>query len=229
MAARRHSTVQFNPTEWLADTARMPRIVRSVLFDLACYSYERAEAVPPSEVFLQTSDLPDGQGEAIISNLISGGHLVRNPDGTVYAPKALDAGIRALTLYEAKARGGRGGKPAGEDLQEPPVMKPEEPTPLPDVGIASPQEIADGWNAMAAPHGYKQVVKMTPERHRRLLERIAEHGPDALLKAIETMPERRREDEAKLTFDAFLKPDTCTEHVIAACGEAGGSQTIEEE
>jgi len=225
MAARRHSTIQFNPTEWLADTARMPRLVRSVLFDLCCYTWERVAAVPPSEVYLMTSDLPDGQGEAIIENLIQGGHLERLPDGSIFSGKAMIEAQRAYTVWEAKSRGGRGrGRAELEEPEKAPSAPQDAPEPAarPDVAPLGAQEIVNGWNAMAAKHGYKQVVKMTPERHRRLVERIAEHGAEAIIAAIETMPERRKEDEAKQTFDALLKPDTCTEQVRAACGETAG-------
>lgn len=114
---KRPIEIQFNTTEWLAMTARMPRIVRSVLHDLCCYTWERGCAVPPSEVFLMTSDLPDGQGEAIIENLIAGGHLIRD-DGFVWSPRALEQAEEAFALREAKSRGGRKRETEEQDAEQ---------------------------------------------------------------------------------------------------------------
>lgn len=216
MSKPRHSTIQFNPTEWLATTARMPRVVRGVFFDLACYSWERAEPVPASEVFLMVSDLPDGQGAAIIENLIAGGHLKRNPDDSVYSPKALEQGERARALHEAHRRGGRGKASEAEkairEHVEAELAKVEEPEVAPPpvvVATLGAAEIADAWNAMARRAGLKQIARMTAERTGRLNERIAEHGAEAIIAAIGRMAGNQMVLATKPTFDAILSPKTC--------------------
>jgi hypothetical protein len=235
MAEKRHSTVQFNPTEWLASTARMPRIVRSVYFDLCVYTWEHAAKVPPSEVFLMISDLPEGQGEAIIANLVQGGKLKSEGPAEaalVWSPEALAEAERAAALYEAKSRGGRGRATAApEEPQEAP-SEPERPveTPTPPpteeemrqaVAKANDaQDIANCWNRVAVKHGYKQVAKMTNERLSRLHARIAEHGGEAIMRSIEALP--RIPKAQKPVFDDLLKPDRCAKLVELACGEAAG-------
>lgn len=231
MTKRRHSTIQFNPTEWLADTARMPRVVRSVLFDLACYTYERVAPVPAAEVFLMVSDLPDGQGEAIIENLVQGKHLERGPDGAVFSPKAMAEAQRAYALWEAKSRGGRGGAPT---LLEEPDDAPQEPVeqlervPAPIVEQVGAPQIADAWNRVASrTPGLKQITKMTDERLNRLNARIAEHGAEAILSAIEGLATNELVLSTKPSFDTLLQPETCAKMIAAACGEASGQTSGE--
>lgn len=242
MAAKRHSTIQFNSAEWLADTARMPRIVRSVYFDLCVYTWERVAPVPPSEVFLMTSDLPEGQGEAIIENLIQGEHLRRLSDGSVFSGKAMDEAIRAFNVWEAKSRGGRGGKalptpeeqfraamqqvsPDPDFVPPPPPEELERQAPTEDdmreaiTRANGTVEIAEAWNQLARKRGLKQIAKMTSERVSRLHARIAEHGADAIIEAIERLADNEIVLATKPTFDTILQPETCAKMVGEGCGE----------
>jgi hypothetical protein len=230
MTKRRHSAIQFNPTEWLASTARMPRIVRSVYFDLCVYCWEHAAAVPPSEVFLMISDLPDGQGEAIIENLVQSGKLVREGE-FIFAPWALAEAERAQAVYEAKSRGGRGGAPAPVEEPQRAPEPPAEPKGAWDVPAhiekmePSPigaSEIAQAWNRLAANRGLKQIAKMTQERIDRLNARIADHGAETILAAIEALADNELVLSTKPTFDQLLQPDMCARMVGNPCGEASG-------
>lgn len=237
MTKRRHSTIQFNPTEWLADTARMPRLVRSVLHDLCCYTWERGAAVPPSEVFLMLADLPEGQGEAIIANLVSGGHLEQMPDGSVFSGKALTEAQRAYMMWEARSRGGRGGgpapveEPARDDLDL--VQDADEARALLEATVGAmidarpvgAPEIAEAWNRLAAARGLKSIKRMTQERIDRLHARIAEHGAEAIIAAVERLADNEIVLATKPTFDALLNPETCARMIHAedepedsACG-----------
>jgi hypothetical protein len=246
MAARRHSTVQFNPSEWLADTARMPRIVRSLYFDLCCYTWETANPVPPSEVYLMISDLPEGQGEAILENLVQSGKLERREDGYIHSPNALLEAMRAYAVWAAKSRGGRGGKAIREQVENetaelddeiPPIsglaplpkeMKREllDNTATPLVDSVSPEQIAESWNQLARRKGLKQIVKMTAERQNRLFARMADHGGEAILRAIERLGDNEMVLATKPTFDALLQPETCAKMIgddeDTACGEVTG-------
>lgn len=231
MATKRHSTVQFNPTEWLASTARMPRVVRSVYFDLCVYTWERVAAVPPSEVYLMISDLPEGQGEAIIENLVQSGQLERMPDGSVFSGEAMIEAQRAYVLWEKKSRGGRGKAAGGEDEaqgeeESAPAPKPAREAPRPAIPPAAPlpgaREIGEAWNRLARSRGLKQIAKMTAERENRLNARIADHGAEAIVTAIERLADNEMVLATKPTFDSLLNPETCAKLVTSACGETAG-------
>lgn len=225
--SKRHKTVQFNPAEWLADTARMPRLVRSVFFDLYVYTLERVATVPASEVYLMVSDLPEGQGDAIIENLVAGGHLERMADGSVFSGKAMIEAQRAYVLWQQRSRGGRGATP--EPVEEPqaapePPAEPVEPEvtrePLTDEDMQRAllhangvHEIVQAWNRLAASRGLKQIARMTTERTNRLNARIAEHGAISILAAINLMADNELVLSTKPTFDSILNPKTCAKMI----------------
>lgn len=225
--SKRHKTVQFNPAEWLADTARMPRLVRSVFFDLYVYTLERVATVPASEVYLMVSDLPEGQGDAIIENLVAGGHLERMADGSVFSGKAMIAAQSAYVLWQQRSRGGRRGAPEPEEEIEAPAEPPKEAI-EPEPQAAPPTdeemmkaihhangvvEITTAWNRLAAARGLKQIVRMTQERVGRLNARIAEHGAEAIIAAIERMADNEMVLATKPTFDSILNPATCAKMI----------------
>lgn len=140
----RHSYVQFYPSDWLAGTARMPRLVKSVYFDICLYNWDKAEAVPESEVMLMLADL-EVQGDAIVDALVKSKKLVRDNEGSVYCQRAIDEAERALGLWTAKSKGGKNKpeskendrqKPATiieESSQETSTTLPIEPEPEPEV------------------------------------------------------------------------------------------------
>ena len=109
----RHSYVQFYPSDWLAGTARMPRLVKSVYFDICLYNWDKAEAVPESELMLMLSDL-EVQGDAIVNALIKSKKLFRDHEGSVFCKRALDEAMRALDMWTAKSKGGKN-KPSSRE------------------------------------------------------------------------------------------------------------------
>lgn len=109
----RHSFIAFYPSDWLAGTSRMTRLVKSVYFDVCVYNWEKAEAVPESEMVLMFADL-EGQGEVIINALVKSKKLVRDDDGGVYNVRALEEAQKAFSLWKAKSDGGKAGKKTGE-------------------------------------------------------------------------------------------------------------------
>lgn len=109
----RHSYVQFYPSDWLAGTARMPRLVKSVYFDICLYNWDKAEAVPESELMLMLSDL-GVQGDAIVDALVKSKKLFRDHEGSVFCQRALDEATRALDMWTAKSKGGKN-KPSSRE------------------------------------------------------------------------------------------------------------------
>lgn len=104
---KRHSFVQFYMADWLAGTARMPRLARSIYFDVCVYCWDKAEPVPKAELMLMVSDLEPDQANFLVQNLVDTGKLKENEDGSVYSERALDEARRALAAWEAKSRGGQ--------------------------------------------------------------------------------------------------------------------------
>lgn len=107
MATDRHSFVAFYPSDWLGGTARMTRMHRSIYFDICCYTWDKAEPCPASELPLMLGDI-EGWG-LMLEALIENGKLIRNPDGSVHNPKALEEGVKAFDLWSRKSQGGKRG------------------------------------------------------------------------------------------------------------------------
>lgn len=145
----RHSYVQFYPSDWLAGTARMPRLVKSVYFDICLYNWDKAEPVPESEIMLMLADL-EAQGDAIVNALVRSKKLVRDEGGDVYCQRALDEARRALDMWTAKSKGGKNkpqykeneGQNLPSDMQESSeessATLPIEPEPEPEPEIHNP-------------------------------------------------------------------------------------------
>jgi hypothetical protein len=101
----RHSYVRFFPSDWLAGTARMSRLHKSVYFDICCYIWDKAAAVPAGELRLMVSDLPDGM--QYVHDLIDAGKLFRcEGTGEVCNVRALAEAKSSRDLWEKKSRGG---------------------------------------------------------------------------------------------------------------------------
>ena len=81
MAQGRHSYVPFYTSDWLAGTARMTRLHKSVYFDVCAYIWDTARPCPASELPLMLGDLPGW--ERYVDDLVSAGKLVRSPDGSL--------------------------------------------------------------------------------------------------------------------------------------------------
>ncbi len=106
MAHGRHSYIAFYPSDWIAGTARMTRMQRSVYFDVCLEIWDRAEPCPYAALPLLLGDLPDW--EQIVEQLVAAGKLTRTPAGLTNA-RAMDAATKARDLWEKKSAGGKAG------------------------------------------------------------------------------------------------------------------------
>jgi hypothetical protein len=238
----KHSFIQFYPDAWSAGTARMPRLVRSVYFEICLFNWDKVRAVPVPTQRLMLADLDNGA--AIIDALVEEETLVRNDDGSVFSPRAMAEAEKSLAAWEAKSRGGRArnGKSDAANLQDssnsddktvPQIEKEKEKereteidkeeSPNGDssatgaeVAVVTPDlsTVVDQWNDMARRCGLSQVAKMTDERKKRLKARIADHGLEAILAGILSIPQspflRGENDNGwKATFDWMLAPNYC--------------------
>lgn len=239
----KHSFIQFYPDQWNAGTAHMSRVVESVYFQVCKYNWDKTAPVPPSRLRLLLADL-EGQGEIIVSALVEDGALVRNEDGSVHSPRAIAEAEKSYEAWEAKSRGGkhaRGNTPASK-LQDtsnkdgktvPQKEKEKEieiensrspngdsssgaddtPAMVPVPAVKS-KDIADAWNDMARTCGLSQVAKLTDARRKHLRNRVAEHGADKIIAAIQRIPQSRfltgrTGDGWKANFDWLLQPSSC--------------------
>lgn len=132
MANGRHSYVPFYPSDWLAGTARLPRLHRSIYFDVCCYVWDHAKKVPEGELRLMCGDLKGWQH--IINDLVEGGKLIRE-GGFIWNERALTEAIKAQDLTARKSAGGRKSAVNTPDKSldnTPSKTAPIEPEPEPD-------------------------------------------------------------------------------------------------
>ena len=230
MSIGRHSYVAFYTSDWLAGTARMPRLVKSVYHDICLYNWDKNRAAPSGEIMLMVSDLENGS--RIIDALVENGTLVRNDDGSVYSPRALLEAEKAFDLWQKKSRGGKSlAKTVSGEIEESSKSAPAEPSPEPEPfkegeANASPkkaagpipapivQMIVDKWNAVAKPAKLSLMLKLTEERSKRLRSRVGEHGAQAIIEAIDTIPTSPflmggGKQGWKMNFDSLLQPEMC--------------------
>lgn len=245
------SFVQFYPSDWLAGTARMTRLVHSVYFEVCLYNWDKNLPIPEAEMMLMLADIAP-QGDDIIEALVAAGKLKRDERG-VYSERALRESQRAWDVYAAKSRGGkvaRGGEGEQEESSGTPAAEVSQnqnqnqnqrkkgesddslvgdgeppPPPVPKRTFNS-QSVVDAWNGMAVKAGLTQVKKLTEERRKRLRARLEEHGETTLIAAIERVPESAflmgaGERGWKATFDFMLRPENCAKLIEGAYHNKG--------
>lgn len=236
MSKQKHSYVPFYIDDWRAGTGDMPRLMWSVYFQVCMYNWDKVEPVPESRLMIMTSDLPGEQTDSIISHLVSDGTLIRDARG-VYSERAIHEGQKSRKAWEAKSRGGRhsptdkkhGTKPeatseassadsdSDSDLPRKEGGSNEPPKKAAAAGNglsvqAGEEMVPAAWNAMAARCKLSPITKMTDERVKRLRERIREHGVNAILAAIESIPDSwfllgGGERGWKADFDWLVRPE----------------------
>ncbi len=228
MSRKKHSYVPFYMDDWAGGTIRMPRLMRSVYFDICFYVWDKAAPVPEGELAIIIADL-EGQGEPIVDLLIASGRLVRDERG-VYQPRALAVSQEAYDLWKRKSDGGSKGRGKTDEREleelskddssqnqnqnQPNKDKLEEEEDAREAIVPGWDMIPPAWNALAARHGLRPIVKMTDERTKRLKARIAEHGVNGMLEAIATIPDSPflmggGERGWKAHFDWLLQPSSC--------------------
>lgn len=237
MTRAKHSYVPFYMDDWKAGTAHMPRMVRSVYFDICVYTWDKVKPVPGKALVMMLSDLPNGR--EIVEALVEEGALTLNTDGSIHSPRALAEAQKAFDLWERKSVGGK--TPPKSPAKTPPKSPAKshgiepEPEPEPEVEetpsepplpAPGPAEVADAWNEMAAASGLKQIKTMTNERQKKLGARIAEHGAQALIDGIKTIPDSEflmggGDRGWVANFDSILRPDNCAKLIEGVYHQQG--------
>lgn len=105
MSVGRHSYVPFYASDWLAGTARMTRLHKSVYFDICCYIWDKAEACPEAELPLMLGDLPNWR--ELVEDLVRSRKLTRTADSTLTNDRALSEARQAFDLWQRKSAGGK--------------------------------------------------------------------------------------------------------------------------
>lgn len=106
MANDRHSYVRFFPSDWVGGTARLPRLHRSVYFDICCFIWDTGHAVPEHELKMMLSDI-EGWPE-IISDLLLSNKIERLDCGSISNPKAITEAERAYSSWKKMSDAGKG-------------------------------------------------------------------------------------------------------------------------
>ena len=201
MPAERHSYVRFFPSDWVGGTARLPRMHRSVYFDICCYIWDTAKPVPPLEARLMLSDVPEA--EAILEDLILMGKVERLDNGCLSVARAMDEAERAFDQWEKRSFGGKGGRntvPKSDpntDAKTVPksastgnVSDNQNQNQSSPNGEQQPQihdRILEVWNRTAESCGLSKVVKLTEARKKSLNARLKEFEVEQIVDAIESI------------------------------------------
>jgi hypothetical protein len=93
--------------------------------------------------------------------------------------------------------------------------------------------IMEAWNGMAVRHKLTQIQGITGKRRKVVAARVAEHGPDGVLKAISAVPKSDHWLGAngwKGNFDSLMRPEHCQRMIELAdqAGQCQPSRTAEE-
>lgn len=156
MSVGRHSYVRFYPSDWLAGTARLPRLHKSVFFDICCYIWDTAKPCPPMELLMMLSDLPTGA--QIVDELVAMGKLSRNPDGSVENVRAMAEVHKSVTSWKKMADGGKKARLNGasmEDAMDHAMVD----------GIEDGNTINGGWNGASIGDAHEPEPLTTNQNH----------------------------------------------------------------
>lgn len=104
----RHSYVEFYPSDWLAGVGFMPPLCEWVYLQVCLYNWDKAEALPASEIALRLAR--HAGWEADLAILINAGKIVKTAGGGLFVSRALAQARKAYDLWEKKSRGGKNGK-----------------------------------------------------------------------------------------------------------------------
>lgn len=130
MAEGRHSFIAFYPSDWLAGTARMARMHRSVYFDICCYIWDMNEPCPRTELPLMLGDIPDW--ERYVDDLVASKKLIKNRDGSLSNAKAHAEARKAFDLWQRKSIGGKAGAEKTNNPKDKDTAPVESPAGTPD-------------------------------------------------------------------------------------------------
>ena len=107
MGNGRHSYVRFYPSDWLAGTARLSRLLRGMYFDVCLHNWDHAEAMSKAEQALVFSDVPDWQVQ--VQALLDMGKLKRTKGGGLYSERALNEAVSSYERCRIAVASGRQG------------------------------------------------------------------------------------------------------------------------
>tara|TARA_R110000824_G_scaffold401790_1_gene616423 strand:- start:6248 stop:7483 length:1236 start_codon:yes stop_codon:yes gene_type:complete len=116
----RHSTsskpswVRFFPSDYIAGTARMPRMVRSIYDDIMIHNFDKNRPMSQAEAMLIFGDIDPEVFRQTIENLIATDKVQMDEAGGLYIDRAMVEAGWSWEQWEAKSRGGRKGGAKGK-------------------------------------------------------------------------------------------------------------------
>lgn len=105
MSRDRHIWVAFYPSAWMTGTAGLPRIHRSVYFDLCCRMWETGNPIKATEARMMVADLPNGV--EVIDDLVEMGKLIRHAGGVLSNERALEEAGKSIAKVDHLRRAGK--------------------------------------------------------------------------------------------------------------------------
>ena len=107
MAATRHSYIKFYPSDWIAGTARLNYVLRSIYFDVCLWNWDKVAPMPKAEQALQFGEIPGWQEQVEI--LIAAGKIRRTQGGGLVNERALNTGRTASERWSNASAAGKEG------------------------------------------------------------------------------------------------------------------------
>ena len=107
MSARKHSYVRFFTSDWIGGTSTMPRLVKSIYFDICCYNWDKAKAMPLGTFQMMVQDTPGDQVEAILQFLLDEDKIVQQGDGSLFSPRAISEADWSFEQWQKRSHGGK--------------------------------------------------------------------------------------------------------------------------
>jgi hypothetical protein len=107
MSRGRHSYIKFYPTDWMAGTARLTRLQRSVYFEICLYNWDKGTPMPRAEQQLAFADLPEAK--AIIETLLQLDKIHRTKGGSLASDRAVIEARSSRDRWEIAHSSGKRG------------------------------------------------------------------------------------------------------------------------
>ena len=107
MPRGRHAYVQFYPSDWMAGTARLNRLLHSMYFDVCLHNWDRAEVMSKAQQTIVFADVDGWQDK--VQALIDMGKLKRTQGGGLYCERAINEARSSNERYSISVASGRDG------------------------------------------------------------------------------------------------------------------------
>jgi uncharacterized protein YdaU (DUF1376 family) len=257
---KRSPYFKFYADDWIGGTLNLTLEQRGLYIATLAAMWSRQGAIPLDQMQMATS-CDKRQVNRILPQLIDLGKLHLDADNRVYNTRLMDrieGGSReahsGTAVQELTNSSGTVVQELTDIFPEKRVKSKEgaqteihpHPLPLPDKkknpngfsSTAAPSDLTaleafQAWNAMALRCGLAQAAKLTPDRKRKLLARLRDHGPESWAKALANV-ERSKflrgesgDREWRANLDFLLQPASFTKVLEGTYGNGAHAEPVD--